>query len=188
MSNATHEQALCRHIYQGDEKALEELIELHRHSLTAFINSFVHDVDTAEEIMIDVFVDLVDKKAVYRGESGLKTFLFAIGRNKALRYLRRKKQPPLTFLDEVEPYEIATACLEDTVETSLRGQTVRKALLRLRPLYREVLFLLYYEGMTNQQAAVVLHKSAKQVANLAYRAKLALRTILEEEGVTEYDQ
>ena len=188
MSNTTHEQALCRHIYQGDEKALEELIELHRHSLTAFINNFVHDVDTAEEIMLDVFVDLVDKKAVYRGESGLKTFLFAIGRNKALRYLRRKKQPPLTFLDEVEPYEIATACLEDTVETSLRGQTVRKALLRLRPLYREVLFLLYYEGMTNQQAAVVLHKSAKQVANLAYRAKLALRTILEEEGVTDYDQ
>ena len=73
------------------------------------------------------------------------------------------------------------------METSLRGQTVREALRRLSPLYREVLFLLYYEGLTNQQAAVVLRKSAKQVANLAYRAKLALRTILEKEGVTEYD-
>ena len=185
MTKTRDEHALCRQIYQGDETALEELIELYRHSLTAFINSFVHDSETAEEIMIDVFVDLVDKKAVYRGESGLKTFLFSIGRNKALRYLRRHKQPPLMFLDEVEPYEIATACLEDTVETSLRGQTVREALLQLRPLYREVLFLLYYEGMTNQQAAVVLHKNTKQVANLAYRAKAALRAILEKEGVTE---
>lgn len=89
------------------------------------------------------------------------------------------------FLDEVEPYEMTTTRLEDVVETSLRGQTVREALLQLRPLYREVLFLLYYEGMTNQQAAVVLHKNTKQVANLAYRAKAALRAILEKEGVTE---
>lgn len=188
MAEINREQALCRRIYQGDETALEELIELHRHGLTAFINSFVHDIDTAEEIMIDVFVDLVSKKAVYRGESGLKTFLFAIGRNKALRYLRRKKQPHLTFWDEAERDEIATACLEDTVEKSLRRQTVRKALRQLRPAYREVLFLLYYEGLTNQQAAVVLRKSTKQVANLAYRAKSALRTILEKEGVTAYDQ
>lgn len=187
MTETNCEQALCRQIDQGDETALEELIELHRHTLTAFINSFVHDFETAEEIMIDVFVDLVSKKAVYRGESGLKTFLFAIGRNKALRYLRRQKQPSFVFLDEAEHHTIATACLEDMVETSLRRQTVREALQQLRPAYREVLFLLYYEGLTNQQAAVVLHKSVKQVANLAYRAKSALRTILEKEGVTEYD-
>lgn len=62
MTKTRDEHALCRQIYQGDETALEELIELYRHSLTAFINSFVHDYETAEEIMIDVFVDLIDKK------------------------------------------------------------------------------------------------------------------------------
>lgn len=188
MTDTNHEQMLCHLVGRGDEDALAELIQIYRHPLTAFINSFLHDRETAEEITIDVFVDLVNKKAIYRGESSLKTFLFSVGRNKALRYLRKKKQSSSVFCDELWNVASATDSLEDTVERSLNKKTLYIALQQLRPSYREVLFLLYYENMTNQQAAVVLHKSAKQVANLSYRAKIALRTILEKEGVTGCDQ
>ena len=188
MTDTDYERALCHRVGRGDEDALAELIALYRHPLTAFINSILHDPETAEEITIDVFVDLVNKKAVFRGDSGLKTFLFAVGRNKALRHLRKSRPSSALFCDELWYVAIVTDSLEDTVERTLHAQTIRTALRRLRPSYREVLFLLYYENMTNQQAAVVLHKSAKQVANLSYRAKSALRTILEQEGVTGCDQ
>ena len=182
MPHTEYELALCRKIEQGDEQALEELIETYRRPLTAFVNGILRDLETAEEITIDVFVDLVSKKAVYRGRSELKTFLFSVGRNKALRYLRKKKQSPLLLWDEAMHTHPVSLPLEYTMEQSEQRQAVCRALRQLRPAYREVLFLLYYENMTNQQAAVVLNKTAKQVANLAYRAKAALRIILEQEG------
>ena len=188
MTDTNYEQMLCHLVGHGDEDALAELIEIYRHPLTAFVNSILHDYETAEEITIDVFVDLVCRKAVYRGESSLKTFLFSVGRNKALRYLRKNKQSPFVFCDELWNVPTVTESLEDAVEHSLNKQVIHTSLQQLRPAYREVLFLLYYENMTNQQAAEVLHKSAKQVANLSYRAKNALRTILKEKGMTSCDQ
>ena len=188
MPQTEYELALCRKIYQGDEQALAELIDAYRAPLTAFVGGILRDPEAAEEITIDVFVDLVNKKAAYRGRSGLKTFLFSVGRNKSLRYLRKKKQTPLTFLDDAAYVQSVSLSLEETVEQNEQRQAVCTALQRLRPAYREVLFLLYYENMTNQQAAVVLHKSAKQVANLAYRAKSALRSILEQEGGIRRDE
>lgn len=188
MSQTEYELALCRNIEQGDEPALEELIETYHLPLTAFINGILRDLEASEEITIDVFVDLVNKKAVYRGRSELKTFLFSVGRNKALRYLRKKKQSPLLFWDETMHAQPLSLPLEHMVEQKEQQQVVRAALRQLRPAYREVLFLLYYENMTNKQAAVVLNIGVKQVANLAYRAKAALRGILEQEGGMERDQ
>lgn len=188
MTGTKYEQRLCYLVGHGDENALTELIQMYRHPLTAFINSILHDYEVAEEIALDVFVDLVCRKAEYRGESSLKTFLFSVGRNKALRHLRKSKRSSSFFCDEPQDIASISESLEDTVERSLNKQTIHIALQQLRPAYREVLFLLYYENMTNQQAAMVLRKSAKQVANLSYRAKQALRTILEEKGVTGGDQ
>ena len=48
--------------------------------------------------------------------------------------------------------------------------------------YRQVLYLTFFEELSNTEAAKIMHKSNRQIENLLYRAKLALRSKLEKEG------
>ena len=59
---------------------------------------------------------------------------------------------------------------------------LHKALKGLKPEYRQVLYLIYFEGFRNDQVAIVMKKSKKQIENLVYRAKLSLESELEKEG------
>ena len=171
---------LFERILNSDEKALDELINKYRNPLTLFINGFVKDIDVAESLMIDVFVELVCKKNKFRGESSLKTYLFAIGRNKALKYIKKNKNYDFIPLEEVGYCITTEQTIEDEIAQVLRRETVHKALNELNPTYREILYLLFFEDMSYEQAAQVLHKNKKQVSNLAFRAKQALKKILTE--------
>ena len=51
--------------------------------------------------------------------------------------------------------------------------------------YREALFLVYFEGLSHAETAAVMGKREKQVADLIYRGKNALRKRLEQEGITD---
>lgn len=171
---------LYQRIVDGDEKALDELINKYRSSLTLFINGFVKDIDAAESLMIDVFVELVCSKSKFRGESSLKTYLFAIGRIKALHYLKKRKNYDFIPLEDAEYCLPAEQTLEDEIFEQLRRETVRKAVGQLNPSYREIIYLLYFEEMSYDEAARVLHKSKKQVFNLAFRAKQSLKKTITE--------
>ncbi len=59
--------------------------------LVFFINGFVHDPHTAEDIAIDAFSDLVVHRHRYNFRVSLKTYLYMVGRSRALDYLRRRK-------------------------------------------------------------------------------------------------
>ena len=48
--------------------------------------------------------------------------------------------------------------------------------------YRDILHLLYFENMSYADAELILGKTHKQIENLAYRAKKALKSTLEREG------
>ena len=53
---------------------------------------------------------------------------------------------------------------------------------RLPEDYRNVLYLLYFEDMSTEQAAAVMKKTKKQVYNLAFRGKQQLKELLTEAG------
>lgn len=169
---------LYRRFLDGDQKALDELIKMYRVPLTAFINGFIKDQDTAESIMIDVFVELIRHKG-FKGNSELKTYLFAIGRNKALRHLKYNRRDFIS-LEDAENYIPDEEILTDKVIEEERRKTVRDAIAKLKPVYREVIYLIYFEEMSYREAALILHKSPKQIANILYRAKQALKTYIRE--------
>ena len=53
---------------------------------------------------------------------------------------------------------------------------------KLKPEYRQVLWLVYFEGMTNKEAAAVMKKSVHNIETLVSRARKSLRKQLETEG------
>ena len=59
---------------------------------------------------------------------------------------------------------------------------VHQALRRLKSEYRQVLFLTYFEGFTNAESAAIMKKTEKQIRDLLYHARKALKSELERSG------
>ncbi len=167
---------------EGDVSALEELVELYSDGLIFFINGLVNNVAVSEDLAAETFFEVMSGKSRFKGKCSFKTWLFKIGRNNALDFLRRQTRffnVPLSALEK-DPSERIS--LEQQVLKDEQSRQVHKALQEIHKDYRDVLHLLYFENMSYADAALVLRKSYKQVENLAYRAKKALKSTLEKEG------
>lgn len=163
----------------GEEAAFDELLRTYRLPLIFFIDRFVHDPDTAEDIAIDVFVELLAHPKRYRRGTSLKTYLFLMARSRALDFLRRKKTLPMDPLPE---NLAAEQDLEDLILTDERKRALNAALAQLPAQSQQVFHLIYFEDMRYDEAAAVMKMTAKQIDNLLYRGKAALRSILGKEG------
>ena len=170
-----------RRYLNGEEAAFEEIVKDYFESLTGFIDSYVHDAATAEDIAIDTFSDLIVHRHRYNFRVSLKTYLFMIGRSRALNYIKRRNRFQMVELDLAERELPEAPSPEKLYTDHQREQAVRNALTHLHSDMRESVYLVYFEEMSCADAAKIMRKTVKQVYNLLYRAKATLRTILAEE-------
>lgn len=170
-----------RRFLDGDDGAFDDIMSEHFRSLVFFIDRYVHDEHAAEDIAIDVMSDLIVHKHRYNFRVALKTYLFMIGRSRALDYLRHRRVIDISELSEETAVDDGSA-LEDVVIADERKRTVNRAIDGLPVEMRVVIHLIYFEDMSYEEAARVMKKNKKQVDNLLYRAKGALRLALGEDG------
>lgn len=74
---------------KGDEKALEKIFELYADRLYAFCYKTVKSKDLADDIVIEVFTRLWDKRSEVRTDTSFDAFVFTMARNQLLNYLRK---------------------------------------------------------------------------------------------------
>lgn len=172
----TDEQLYSRYLL-GENEAVDELLLRHKEGLTWFIYEFVHSYDDAEDLMMDTFALLLFKRVRFRGDSSFKTWLYGIGRNLSLNYLRKHKNESVEIIDEAIPIEID---VESEVISKENSKALFDALNQLKPEYAQVLYLSYFARMDSSQIANVMKKTVKQIYNLTERAKKQLREIVDE--------
>lgn len=75
---------------------------------------------------------------------------------------------------------------EDALEQSyIREEQkimLHKVLSKIKYDYSQVLYLKFFEDLTNEQIAVVMKKTKRQIENLIYQAKQSLKSELDKEG------
>jgi len=169
-----------RRFLDGDEAAFECIMKELFHGLVFFIDRIVYDPYAAEDIAIDVFSELIVHKHRYNFKVTLKTYLYMLGRSRAIDYLRRQKQT--VELSQVGEIVDESAQLEAMILADEAKRTVNAAISALPKDMQTVIHLIYFEEMTYEEAAKVMKKNRKQIDNLLYRAKKELRTVLGEEG------
>ena len=171
-----------RRFLDGDDKGIAEIVENYKDGLILYLNGYVNNVFIAEELTEDTFFRLLIKKPRYSGKSTFKSWLYAIGRNVAIDFVRHHSKLLKTPIENMENYLSEEQSLEQSYIKQERKIAIHKALSKLSVDYRTVLWLVFFEGFSNKEAAIVLKKNERQVRNLLYRAKQSLKSKLEEEG------
>lgn len=169
-----------RRFLDGDKQAFDAIMEELFPALVFFIDRYVLDYHAAEDLAMDVFADLIVRPHRYNFKVQLKTYLFMLGRSRALDYLRHKKVLTFVPLSEQEDpgQDLEAQYLEDQ-----RKKAVHKALSQLPEEQRIAVHLVYFADLSYEEAARVMKKNRKQVDNLLYRAKKELGIILGKDGV-----
>ena len=134
---------------------------------------YMGDRQLAEDAFQETMVKAWRALENFRGESGMKTWLFHIAVNTCRDMLRsgwfrmRKKSVPLDVMPELEQQEDEHA------------REIAAAVLSLPGKYREVMVLYYEQGMRIREIAEALHMPLNSVSSRLRRAKALLRNEVE---------
>lgn len=176
---------LYQRFLSGDDSGLQRLMERYGNSLTLYIDGYLHDIHEAEDLMIEAFAYFVAKRPRLR-DNGFRAYLYKSARHLALRCLQKKRRKQLFSFDDLEQEPESDVLLETLVQTDERNRILWRCMDELAPAYREALYLVYFEGMRHAEAAAVMRKTEKQIADLVYRGRASLRKTLEREGITTW--
>jgi len=167
----------------GDDEAFDKIVALYEDELSRFINSIVSDYHESKHLMIESFARLAESGNKFLEQSTLKTYLFAIGKNLAFRYVKmRGREQHISYEEVIETLIGEGESPYTFLEREENKQLFHTAMGELKDDYRIILLLLYFEDMSYLQAGRVMSKTETQIRGLAQRAKVALKRKLESKG------
>jgi len=165
---------LLRLIRGGDKQAFKYLFDTYFASLCRFTRIYVVDHMATEEIVLDVFTSIWEKKENIEIRISWKSYLFQAVRNKALNYIRDNERFVMvsdwTLHDQSE--------IDHSLELKELELLIREAVCTLPDLSREIFRKSRVEYSTNKEIAQDLNISVKYVEAQITKALKHIRKYL----------
>ena len=156
-----------------DPAFMAELMEAAPH-LRAFALSRTRNRDRAEDLVQETILKAWDKRASYEPGTNLKAWLFTILRNQHIAE-HRKLVREVEDVDGI--YAAGLVALPDQIGR-LEIRDISVALDKLGPEYREALLLVGVQGMSYEDAAVVMGTAVGTAKSRVNRARKHLAEFL----------
>lgn len=176
------EQALLERSLDGDVEAFAALFQRYRSALLGRSLGILRDRAAAEDIVQETFIRAYRNLSNFERDRRLWPWLATIAHRLSLNVLRDRRR----IDSNADPDPGASLVLEPsrdlTVETATANEArarLARALQELPDRQRRVLLLFALEGWTHADIAQVEHSSVSSVKNIIYRARIALRDLLE---------
>jgi RNA polymerase sigma-70 factor (ECF subfamily) len=170
---ALSDERLMLAFSQGSSEAFTELFHRYKQPIYGFFRRRVADPAHAEELAQETFLALLRAAARFEPRALFRTYLYAIG-FKILRAHRRKAAFRATFFGHRN--SAADPARQDATEA---GLWVRRAVEKLEPIDREILLLREFEQLSYAEIADLLELPVNTVRSRLFRARTALRNLLE---------
>ncbi len=176
---------LMRKVKGNDSRALEALYNRYSPILYTVAKKITADPALAEEVLIDIFVIIWRKSSFYDERTGnAYCWLLTLARNKAVDAIKRKKNPQYAqerYTEEYENYFILPRLSPEIDELDLRTalsikENIEDALHKLTDAQQYVIYLAYYEGLTQSEIAAKLKIPIQTVKS---KIKIALGNLKE---------
>ncbi|HET7321790.1 MAG TPA: RNA polymerase sigma-70 factor [Longimicrobiaceae bacterium] len=181
-SEAT-ERAWMERMRAGDEAAFELLFHRYYRPLFLFAERFVHSAEVAEDLTVDVFVRLWERRGEREVHGSVRGYLYTAVRNAALSHLKRERMVQRAhesvLRDDVLPGHARPSLGADArVQAREVAQAVDEAIERLPDRTREAFVLHRKHGLTYAEVAEVMEISPRTVEVHIRTAVKSLRASL----------
>lgn len=177
-------------IRAGDPDAVAAVYESLADRLLSYLSARVRDRATAEDLLEQTFLELLQKGCTIRGgAAAIKVWLFRSAHFNALDHHRRMSRRPEDLCEDpyrLEPIDGARGP-EELAVAGDESERIRTALEMLSSEQRQVLELRYAAGLSAPEIGRVLGKNDGAVRSLQHRGERSLARLLtgDEYGDTE---
>lgn len=166
-----------------DEKEKKNLAQLWNDHSTSILNlafRFLQDRDEAEDILMDLFVDLPKTLKEFRGDSSFSTWFYRMTVNACLMKIRKSKRH--AELEVQNHSSIAENLVGRFEETSIfDAKFLEYGLSTLSPETRSLLWLKDAEGLELKELAEIFNAPEGTLKSKLSRARKSIRELLKEE-------
>jgi RNA polymerase sigma-70 factor (ECF subfamily) len=167
---------------EGDMRAFEELFGRYKKPILNFIYRLIGNLQTAEEVALEVFMKVYSNLSIYDTERKFATWIYTIARNLSKNSLRDRKyfrdiSFEETIADGDEPMKLRDVISDPNARPDLAAQDdelnaeAQKVLGSLPAEYREVITLCSIQGMTQEEAAKIIGCSIATISLRLEKAK-----------------
>jgi RNA polymerase sigma-70 factor (ECF subfamily) len=172
---------LLQRISAGDQSALCELYAAYGQRLYAYALRLTNDRANAEDVVQETLVTVWRAAGKYRGEGRVLAWLLGIVHNLALKCLRQSSIP---ITDEMEAtMSTPGASPEIQAQNNDQARWVQQALQNLSPEHRAVLELVFYQGLSLEEAAQVCNCPLGTVKSRLSYARQHLRGLISRQNL-----
>lgn len=158
MDTQSDEQIVLR-IRKGEKELFGLLIDRYEAKLTRYIKRFLQNEEDITDIVQNVFIKVFVNLQSFDVDRSFNSWIYRIAHNETVTYLKKRGNEKVSFLDfdTMFPHPFAKETADKpTLDKEL--ENVMSSSLSLIPIkYREVLVLYYYEELSYQEIADVLH-------------------------------
>ncbi|HRZ42018.1 MAG TPA: RNA polymerase sigma factor [Bacteroidales bacterium] len=181
------EGTIIEGLRKGDRDTFRDLVNTWQVKVINLSNAYLNDLEEAEDIAQDVFLEVLESIHRFRGDSSLATWIYRITVNKSLNRRKKLRRQSLFRIrqQQLSSREIVSLEQKHTVpdpQSVMQQQEDRialsRAIDRLPEQQRNAFILYQYEQMSYKEIADVLKVSLPAVESLLFRAKSNMRKYL----------
>jgi RNA polymerase sigma-70 factor, ECF subfamily len=183
----TETAKIARGLRERDSDLLADLVARYQHRLVRYLLYLTGRREYAGDLAQETWVRVLQRGSQYNGRQRFDPWLFAIARNLAIDYLRKKRKvvQAASLPDDRDAMLQLPSSGPSPFEAAARSQDAMSLAGRLQilpPLYREALLLRFQEDLSLAEIAQVLGAPVTTVTSRIYRGLAALRSAFEEGG------
>jgi RNA polymerase sigma-70 factor (ECF subfamily) len=158
-----------------DEDTFRAFYDRTARPLWAYLARMTGDTHAADDLLQEAYYRLLRTSVAWGGDAHRRAYLFRIATN-LVRDKRRRAKSAIERPDAGESAGVAAA--GNVAEDAARRTDVRRAMARLRPRDRALLWLAYAQGQRHAEIAQTLGVKTGSIKLLLFRARRRLAGLL----------
>lgn len=165
-------------VFEMDEDAFRALYDRTARALWAYLSRMTGSPDLADDLLQETYYRFLRARGAYESDAHRRNSLFRIATNLARDGRRRGRRAQLVELPDGQGPAQELQSDVDVAGDAERRTDLGRAMARLRPRDREMLWLAYAQGSTHRDIAGMVGVKAESVRLLLFRARHKLADLL----------
>jgi RNA polymerase sigma factor (sigma-70 family) len=186
-----NDQELVQAYIQGDQSAIESLINKHRSKVYTYILLTIKNQQLAEDLFQETFIKVIQslRGGKYRDNGRFLSWVIRIAHNLIIDHFRKEKQMNSVSNDDTEvdlfnSKKLSDDNIEELIINSQIKTEIRILINELPDDQREVVLLRHYGGLSFKEIAEQTDVSINTALGRMRYALINLRKLIEEKKLT----
>lgn len=186
LRDLTDEELILEFQKNDTEQAFEILVQRYKNPLTNFVFRFLGDYELCADVVQETMIKVFRYKDTYSSVAKFSTWIYTIAGNLARTEYRKQRRRSFFSIsdygDESKQYDIPDESYrpDKVTDSGIKEELIQKALLKVKPVYREAVVLRDVQGLSYEEIAEILGVNEGTVKSRINRGRAFLQELLKD--------